>query len=114
MSDQRAEFVHGSETFAILGACFEVYKNKGCGFTENVYQECLAIEFRLRGVPFTEQPLLTLSYKGHELEAMFRPDFICYDLMLVELKAVPHLIGEHRAQVHNYLKATGLRVALLV
>lgn len=102
------------ETFAIRGACFEVYKEKGCGFVEAVYQECLEIEFALQGVPFVPQPRLELAYKGRKLRGEFQPDFICFSQVVVELKALKELHDEHRAQVHNYLKATGHRVALLV
>jgi GxxExxY protein len=102
------------ETYKILGACFEVYKEKGCGFLEAVYQECLALEFGLQGIPFDPQAKLNLSYKGRPLEQFYQPDFICYGKVIVEIKAVSQLMDENRAQLHNYLKATGLRVGLLV
>ena len=102
------------ETFAIRGACFEVYKEKGCGFVEAVYQECLEMEFALQGILFVPQPRLELEYKGRKLRSEFQPDFICYSQVVVELKALRELTDEHRAQVHNYLKATGHRVGLLV
>jgi GxxExxY protein len=91
-----------------------VYKEKGCGFLESVYQECLAIEFELREIPFVPQPRQQLEYKGRTLRSEFIPDFICHGKIIVELKAVTALADEHRAQVHNQLKATGHRVALLV
>lgn len=103
-----------SETFAILGACFEVYRQKGCGFLEAVYQECLEIEFALRDVPARALVPLELEYKGHRLRKGYEADFICFDSVLLELKAVSRLADEHRAQVQNYLNATGLRVGLLV
>jgi GxxExxY protein len=102
------------ESYQIIGSCFEVYREKGCGFVESVYQECLEIELRLRGVPFLAQKPLALEYKGCRLQSKFVPDFICYDKIIVELKAVTELIDEHRAQVQNYLKATGFRLGLLV
>ena len=102
------------ETYDILGACFEVYKNKGCGFLEAVYQECLEIEFGLRGLPANALVPLALTYKGRTLEKSYEADFICFDTVLVELKAVSKKTDEHRAQVQNYLNATGLRVGLLV
>lgn len=86
----------------------------GCGFLEPVYQECLAIEFRARSIPFVEQHELTFQYKGESLKSTYKPDFICYDRIIVELKAVSDLMDKHRAQVHNYLKATGYRLGLLV
>jgi GxxExxY protein len=102
------------ETYTILGACFEVYKEKGCGFLEAVYQECLEIEFALQDLPFQPQSELHLTYKGRQLKQTYIPDFICFGKIIVEIKAVSEVIDEHRAQVHNYLKATGYRVALLV
>jgi GxxExxY protein len=106
--------IHEEETYAILGACFEVYKEKGCGFLEAVYQECLEIEFRMRGVSARALVPLPLTYKGQSLLKTYVADFICYERVLVELKAVSKLADEHRAQVQNYLNATGLRVGLLV
>lgn len=102
------------ESYKIVGACFEVYKDKGSGFLEAVYQECLALEFADQGIPFVEKPRLQLDYKGHELRQTYEPDFVCYDEIIVEVKAVKHLADEHRAQVINYLKATGKQLGLLV
>lgn len=108
------DLIHQDETYRILGACFEVYKEKGCGFLEPVYQECLEIELGLQGIPFTVQQQLALSYKGHALKQVYKPDFICFEKVIIEIKAASSLTDEHRAQVHNYLKATGLKVGLLV
>ena len=108
------ELLYADETFAIRGACFEVYREKGSGFAETVYQECLEIEFQLRGLLFVPQPRLQLEYKGRKLPSEFQPDLICFGKLVVELKAVSALCDEHRAQVHNYLKASGHRLALLV
>ncbi len=102
------------ETYAILGACFEVYKEKGCGFLEAVYQECLEVEFEMQNISARSLVKLPLTYKGRELRKEYEADFICFDSVLVELKAVSQLTDEHRAQVQNYLHATGLRVGLLV
>ncbi len=102
------------ETYEILGACFEVYREKGCGFLEAVYQECLEIEFELRGLPTRALVPLPLTYKERLLKKKYEADFICFDTVLVELKAVSKITDEHRAQVQNYLNATGLRVGLLV
>ncbi len=102
------------ETYEILGACFEVYKEKGCGFLEAFYQECLEIEFELRGLPARALVPLPLTYKERLLKKKYEADFICFDTVLVELKAVSKITDEHRAQVQNYLNATGLRVGLLV
>ncbi len=106
--------LHADEVFRIQGAIFEVNKVLGAGFLEAVYQESLALEFASRGVPFAAQPSLTIDYKGTRLRHVYVPDFICYDCVLVELKALGVFAPEHRAQVLNYLKASGLRVGLLV
>ncbi len=102
------------ESYQLMGACFEVYREKGCGFLEAVYQECLAIEFEMRGIPFTPQVELILTYKGHELKHRYQPDFVCFGRVIVELKAVAQLTDEHRAQLFNYLRSTGMRLGLLV
>jgi GxxExxY protein len=102
------------ESYRIMGACFEVYKEKGCGFVEPVYQECLEIEFELQNLPNISQQHLNLNYKGRRLKQTYIPDFICFDQVILEIKAVSSLCDDHRAQVHNYLKATGYRLGLLV
>lgn len=108
------KLIHEEETYTILGACFEVYKEKGGGFLEAVYQESLEIEFELEGIPAKSLVPLPLTYKGQQLKKTYEADFICHDKVLLELKAVSALTDEHRAQVQNYLHATGLRVGLLV
>jgi GxxExxY protein len=108
------KLIYPDESFAIRGALFEVYKNKGAGFLEPVYQECLEIEFRLAGVSAIAQPRLHLDYKGTPLKSEYIPDFICFDKIIIELKAVKELTDAHRAQVQNYLKATGFKLAFLV
>ncbi len=108
------ELIYKAESYAVMGACFEVYKEKGCGFLEAVYQECLGIEFDLQTIPHQPQADLTLSYKGRVLTQTYKPDFICFGKIIVEIKAVSKLADEHRSQVHNYLRATGHRLGLLV
>lgn len=111
MSD---EFPLSDETYRILGACFEVYNELGCGFLEAVYQECLAIEFGSAGIPFEQQKLLGLSYKGRTIEKSYIVDFVCFNDVLVEIKAVSRLTGEHRAQTLNYLHAGDFNIGLLI
>lgn len=108
------DFPLGHETYRILGACFEVYNEMGCGFLEPVYQECLKIEFRNQQIPFESQKTLCIAYKGNELQKRYQPDFICYQSVVVEIKAVSRSSGEHQAQVLNYLHAANLDVGLLV
>ena len=102
------------ESYKIIGACFEVYKDKGCGFLEPVYLECLEIEFRLQVIPFEPQKRVVLSYKGHVLKSTYEPDFLCYETVILEIKSVSGLADEHRAQVMNYLSASGSPLGLLV
>jgi len=108
------EIIYKLESFDIMGACFEVYKEKGNGFLEAVYQECLEMEMADRKVPFLSQPQLALAYKGRPLKSKYTPDLICYDKIVLELKAVTALTDEHRAQVQNYLRATKFKLGLLV
>lgn len=102
------------ESYRIMGACFEVYKEQGCGFVEPIYHECLEIEFELQNLPARSQQQIPLDYKGRRLKQIYIPDFICFDQVILEIKAVSTLGDDHRAQVHNYLKATGYRLGLLV
>ncbi len=108
------DIVFKEESYKIIGACFEVYKQKGCGFTEPVYQECLAIELGLQNIPFVEQPVLELEYKGTILKQGFKPDFICYNKIIIEIKAQSDLIEANKSQTMNYLNATKFELALLI
>jgi len=108
------EIIYKQESYSIIGACFEVYNEKGCGFLEPVYQECLMIEFEYQRIPAIPKPALTLSYRGRTLLQTYQPDFICFGKIIVELKALPHVLDEHRAQLLNYLHATGFELGLLV
>ena len=105
--------VYKEESYRVMGACFEVYKEKGPGFVEPVYQECLEIELTLQEIPFVAQSVLELDYKGQPLHQTYKPDFVCFGKIILEVKAVSKILDEHRAQVHNYLKATGLKLGLL-
>lgn len=110
----KEELLFRDESYAIQGAVFEVHREMGCGFLEAVYQECLEKEFLSRQLPFEAQKKLVLSYKGEHLAQTYTPDFICYGKIIVELKAVKEIAPEHKAQLLNYLKATGLELGLLV
>ena len=102
------------ESYRIIGACFEVYKEKGIGFLEAVYQECLALELADQGIPFIEHPKLRLKYKSRTLKQTYEADFLCFDQIIVEIKATKNLTDDYRAQTINYLKATGHPLGLLV
>jgi len=105
--------IYPEESYKIMGACFNVYKEKGCGFTEPVYQECLEIELEHEGIRFEAQKKLKLIYRDKDLKQTFKPDFICYKKIVMEIKAVSNLIDEHRAQLLNYLNATGMKLGFL-
>jgi GxxExxY protein len=106
--------LYKDECYQIQGAIFEVYREMGCGFLEAVYQECLEREFKLRNIPFVAQTPLQLKYKGELLCQTYKPDLICFDSIVIELKAISAISGEHQAQVLNYLKVTGMKLGLLV
>ena len=108
------EILFKAESYAIVGACFEVYKDKGCGFVEGVYQECLAIEFAHRDISFVAQQELDLFYRSQRLSQTYKPDFVCFEQIIIEIKSVQNVAPEHRAQVMNYLKATGYDLGILV
>ena len=101
-------------TYAIIGAAMEVHRELGCGFLEPVYQEAMAIELQERGILHGREVELPIAYKGRRLACQYRADFVCFESVIVELKAVSVLTGIHEAQVINYLKATGLEVGLLI
>jgi len=103
-----------NECYQIIGACMNVQNELGCGFLEAVYQEALSIEFNHNNIPFQKEKPLNIYYKERLLTKKYVADYICFDQIIVELKAMDSLAPEHTAQVLNYLKATGLKVGLLV
>lgn len=107
-------FLFKDEAFRIRGAVFQVYGTMGSGFLEGVYQECLAIEFGRRGIPFEMHRSLALTYDGVPLQHGYVPDFICYGQIILELKALRAIAPEHRAQTINYLRAADMRLGLLI
>jgi GxxExxY protein len=113
-TQKKDRLIYEEETFAIRGAAFDVYKEMSNGFLESVYQECLEKELTAREIPFVAQPELKLAYKDELLQQAYKPDLICYGKIIVELKAAKDISDEHRAQVINYLKATGLKLGIVV
>ncbi len=107
------KLIYSDESYLINGACMQVYRTLGNGFLEAVYQECLEMEFRKRGIPFLTQKPLSLAYDGQVLKQCYKADFVCYDKIIVEIKALSKLSDEHKAQVMNYLKASGFELGLL-
>ena len=108
------DIIYRQESFEIMGACFEVYNELGPGYLEEVYHECLKIEFALRSIPFESKKPLVLNYKGRRLKTEYVPDFICYDKIIVEIKTVSTVGDIFRAKVKHYLKSSGFRLGLLV
>ena len=108
------ELLLKDEVYAIVGAATEVYNELGCGFLEPVYQEAMEIELFERRIPFESQRPLQIGYKGRILQKQYVADFICYHLVVVELKAMEKLTTREECQLLNYLKATGMRVGLLL
>lgn len=106
--------INENETGNIIKACFEVHNELGHGFLEAVYQEALEEEFKMQGIPYEREKLLTVFYKGKPLKKEYYADFICYDKIIVELKSVSVLSKPHKAQVLNYLNAAKKDVGLLV
>ncbi len=101
-------------THEIIGAAMDVHKVLGCGFLEAVYQEALSIEFTERNIQFKKEVDLPVYYKGVKLSTSYRADFLCYEGVIVELKALSELGGKEESQIINYLKATGLETGLLI
>lgn len=102
------------QTGAIIGAAMEVHRELRHGFKEAVYHEALAMELTARGIPFEHEPVIPVHYKGEKLQSTFRPDFICFGEVVVELKATSSLTDTDRSQVLYYLKATGLKRGLVI
>jgi GxxExxY protein len=101
-------------TYKIIGAAIEVHKELGRGFLEAVYQEALERELVANKIPYKPQPKIQISYKGQYLNKTYQPDFLCFDEVIVEIKAITALSGVEEAQLLNYLKATHLKVGLLI
>ena len=108
------DLIYEKETYKIIGAAMEVHSRLGSGFLEAVYQEALAIEFVKRSIPYIKEAKLEITYKERTLQKYYQADFICYDKIIVETKAQKELTGIDEAQVINYLKATGLKIGLLI
>ena len=106
--------IYKEESYHILGAAFDVYNKLGHGFLEAVYQEALEIEFQRRNIPYEREKELKIIYDGVELKQTYKADFVCYDKIIVELKAVSALDDAHRSQVYNYLHATNYKLGLLL
>jgi GxxExxY protein len=108
------EYIYSEETRKIIGACFEVHNYLGNGFLESVYQEALMIEFYKRNIPFVAEQTLDIWYKEDKLTKFFTADFVCYNKIIIELKAADAITDDHFGQVINYLKAANFKLGLLL
>ena len=103
-----------NESFKIIGAAMEVHRVLGCGFVEIVYQEALEEEFKKRNIPYEREKELSINYKGKNLSKTFLADFICYNKIILELKAVSDFTDDHYAQIYSYLKASNMTLGILI
>jgi GxxExxY protein len=108
------DIMYKEECYKIIGACMNVHKELGPGFLEAVYQESLTLEFLEQGIPFEKEKDIRIVYKGKTLDKCYKADFLCFDNIIVEVKALSEISNDHISQLLNYLKATKLRVGLLV
>ena len=108
------ELLYRDECYRLIGACMAVHQDKGNGFVEPVYQDAMEIELELSGIPFDPHRNYPIHYRGRLLKHTYTPDLLCFDKIVLELKAAKCLTDEHRAQVLNYLKVTGLQLGLLI
>jgi GxxExxY protein len=108
------ELIYKEEVYRIIGAAMEVHGELGCGFLEAVYQEALEIEFQIQQIPFRREVKLEIYYKEQLLKKYYEADFICFNNIIVELKALSTLTSEHEAQLLNYLKATNMKLGILI
>ena len=109
-----ADLLYKEEAYRIIGACMEVHKELGCGFLEAVYQEALELELDQQDIPFEREKVLKIHYKGYQLAKEYVADFVCFDKIILEIKALSSLTSEHEAQVLNYLKTSNFKLGLLV
>ena len=111
---KQQELIYKDEAYEIIGAAMAVHRELGPGFLEAVYQEALEIEFQLRDIPYERERQLNIDYKGHTLSKHYNADFVCYDKIIVETKAICELTSKDESQVLNYLKATGYKLGILI
>ncbi len=108
------KLIYKQEAYNIIGACMEVHNTLGHGFAESVYQEALSIELNNQNIPHIPESPIIIKYKGKPLKKRFSADFLCYEAIILEIKAAKALVSDHEAQLLNYLKATEQPLGLLV
>ena len=109
-----AEIIFADESYKLVGLAMEAHRELGSGFLEPVYQEAFEILLKENNIPYAREKELPIYFKGHKLEKKYFADFVCYDKIIVEMKAVSQLNSNHESQVMNYLKATGFNLGLLI
>ena len=112
--DAPSKIIYKEESYAIVGACMKVHRALGPGFLEAVYEEVVEKEFIVQNIPYRRQVKLDLYYEGVQLKKYYRADFVCYDSIIVELKAVTQIPSVFYAQLQNYLKCTNMELGLLI
>ena len=108
------EYLYKEETYDIIGCAMEVHNELGCGFLEPVYQEALSIVFRENNIPFVKEKTLDIKFKGQVLNKKYIADFVCFDKVIIELKAMDSISPQNLAQTINYLKCTDKRLGLII
>lgn len=108
------DLIYKTEAYKIIGAAMEVHKELGPGFLEAVYQEALEIELHKQKIPYEREKLMNIFYRGIKLKKRYAADYVCYDKIIVEVKALSALSSDHEAQILNYLKTTSLKLGLLI
>lgn len=112
--DSIDKIVYKEESFKIIGACMKVHRSLGVGFLEAVYEEALEKEFQIQNIPFKKQVKLELFYENQKLKKQYRADFVCYDTIILEIKAVAQIPIAFNAQLKNYLKCTKMELGMLI
>lgn len=111
---ENGKLIYPHESYEIIGAAMEVHNTLGQGFLESVYHEAMEIELRKRNIPFESKSKIRIQYKDVPMEHFYIADFVCYGKIIVELKAVSDILPEHEAQIINYLRATGIKLGILL
>jgi GxxExxY protein len=114
MNTNEKNILYNDESYKIVGAAMNVHNVLGCGFLEAVYQEAFQVELESLNIPFKREVSLPIIYKGKTLSSFYKADFICYEKIIVELKALSVITSDHKSQVINYLKATGFELGILI
>ncbi len=108
------DLIYKNEAYDIIGAAIEVHNELGCGFLEAVYQEALEYEFKEIQIEYQREKLLTIYYKGTKLSKYYSADFVCFNKIILEIKALSAITSDHEAQTLNYLKATGMKLGIII